>query len=318
MPVKTINPTPEEYDNQKKELSEKKASLGNDLLASLQLPTEENNEPKVKKQEKKDEPKEEEPKEEEEVKEAESEETEESETEDEEEELIPKSTMLKRLEREKLARVKLEAELDELKESKASSNDPRKAKLEAMSEKDLRALRRQAMREFKATDDPEKEEQLLDLQDEIDDVVRKAPERFQKAQLSEYNKAAKRAIQDNEDIDFQKDGAEIQKIAIGIYQKEKDLQKLKRGQAIALELAIDHWTEISKYSKGKDKEASLKQQVTKLKRKTSLGSGSAQGDVQKANLRKKYEKAKNSHDYDDKQAIFDHLVGDNVDKLLEN
>ena len=307
-------------------VDQEKNQLGDHLLASLDLPSEEEltedteggdieRKPKGTEDAEEEETQEEES--EEKGEETEPEETEESEKQTEEdEELIPKSTFLKRIEREKMARAKAEAELEEMKETKSAAKDPRRSKLEALSEKELRALKRQTRKEFKTTEDTDREEQLLDLEDEIDEIIRTAPERFQKAQMTEYNKAAKQAMS-IEDIDFEKHGQQIQKIAIGIYQKEKDLQKIKRGQAIALELAVDHFKEISKYSKGKSKETSLKQQVTKLKRKTSLDSGSVQGDANKPSRRKLYAKAKASPYYDDKQAVIDDLLGEEVSGLLK-
>lgn len=322
MPVKEVTQTPEERQQEQQELKEKRDSLENKLFSSLDLSEEEEHDEVQGGRLNKDKPKEE-SKEESEEQEEESEESSEEqedteeESDEEDEELIPKSKFLKRIEREKLAKAKLEAELEELKANKKSNVSDRRSKLESMNEKELKALKRDVRKkQLDAKDDSDTLDQLLDLEDEIDDVIRTGPSRFQQSQVKEFNKSAQKIIDDNPDIDFNKYANDIKEAAIKIYQKEKDLQKIKRGQAIALELAFEHFKEVSKYKKVKSKEVN-KQQQTKLKRKTSLDSGSVKGDASNSSRRKLYEKAKNSHDYDDKLAFFDEIITPDVDKLLK-
>lgn len=327
MAVKNVQPTPDEQRQEQTEVQDRmehaKSLIGEGLIPSLDVPEDEHPSPgdeggKVtpkqyrSKGDRDEEPEPEEPEEEPE----ETEEAQEKKEEEEDEELIPKSKFLKRLEREQALRRAKEAELEELKSQKAKPADPRRAKLEDMSTKELKILKRQTLQEWKLEDEVMRQSQLLDLMDEIDDVIQTAPNRFQDSQASEFNKTVNRVLSDsrNQDIDFQKHGGDIKQIASNIYVNHPELHTLKKGQSIALELAVDHFREVSEKYEGKTKEANLKRQVTNLKRKTSLDSGVVKGNMGKVNLNKLRAKAK-AGDYDDKLKYVEQFI--DVDKYTD-
>lgn len=310
MAVKNVEQSNEERQQEERNVKSKAAAVTDDFLSSLGLSDEEekketeDTDEGVKVERKKlPEP------------EAEETEDEESEDEDEEEDLVPKSKVEKRIKSEIEKRKVLEARLRELEEKASKPTDSRTEKLERMTTDELKILKRQTRQEFKRTDDPAREQELLDLEDEIDSVIVNGPKRFEEKQQRAYQKAAAKIKADNDDFDFTDEAvAEIQKIAAGIYTKYPSLKNLAEGQATALELAFDHYKTTSKISQVKSKEGSLKREVTKLKRKTSLDTGSAKGPTNFKDLKKLGEKARASKSLYDKEAYFKEIV--DVDQYL--
>lgn len=247
-------------------------------------------------------------------------EEEDSEVEDEEtedEEVIPKSKFQKRLDAEVARRKVLEAKLAEM--ESAPKADSRTAKLEAMSEAELRAMKVQARDKWfdaKQDGNPELARQYQELEDEIDGIIKTSPQKFEKAQTKAYNDAVEDVMSDprNEEIDFEKSGQEIKAIAVDIYQRYKELQTLKTGQATALRMAVDHFRETQRFEKGKSREKELKQKNNKLKRKTSLDSSVIKGSMKKTNLRSKYDAAKKSGSFYDKLEYATEIL--DVDRYL--
>jgi len=242
------------------------------------------------------------------------------EVEDEDEEVVSKSKYEKLKERMEKRIDRLTAQTKKLEESKTSQGT-RREKLENMSEKELKALKRDAFREAKKTDDPDKEDQYLDLYDEIDEVIREAPKRFESKQIAAYEEAVEEIMLDpkNEDIDFNKEAKAIKEIAANIYNKKPDLRKLVSGQAMAIEFAVEHYRELRKVSKVKSKEATLKRKNTDLKRKTSLDSSKTTGTPKNSSkVKKLFKKAKNSWRHEDKEAFFGEFIGDDaIDDYLK-
>lgn len=315
MPVTEKSQTQADQEQEIKNTQEKENKLTNSLLNSLDLPADEpEKKPDLKEGGKVDtrRPKieiKEEPEAEEEESEEEKEET------DEEEEVVPKSKFEKRLNSEVSKRKILEAKLEELEiKAKQNSTGSQRDRLENMSETELKQLRADARAEYKRTEDPAREKQLDDLLEEIDEVRHTAPQRFEKKQVKAYNSKVGEIISDNPEIDFDKSGSDIKAIAVKIYQKYPDLQKLERGQATALEMAFEHWQQTQKVSNGKSKEKEQKQQLTKLKQKTSLDSGSIKGQSNSASKQKAFEAAKKGGLTEKTKYVMDHLL--DVDKLL--
>ncbi len=240
------------------------------------------------------------------------EEKEDSEKKEEDEEVIPRSKYEKLRERTEKRIASLTAKVKEAESLKATPTS-RKDKLEAMSNKELKQLKRDAFKEAKKTDDPQKEDEYLDLMDEVEEVLRTAPTRFQNKQVKAYEETVEEIILDpqNDDIDFKKESESIKKIASSIYSKHSDLHKIETGQAMALQFAIEHYREIRQLSRGKAKEANLKRKNTDLKRKTSLDSNkSTNAPKNNTKLKKLFKKGKESWRREDKEAFFNEYIGD--------
>lgn len=344
MPVKENNQSPEEQRREARDISQREDELAESLLSSLDLTTqnetdkqkdaqggkvdsrvksdksdkseeEDSEEEEVKDTKKKDEK----DSEDEDSEEDKSEEDKSDEEEEEEEEVIPKSKFQKRLDSEVAKRKVLEAEVAELK-AKQQEIKPtdRRSRLESMSEAELKQLKAEAKAEWKRTDDTTRERDLDELLDEIDDVVRSAPNRFLDKQAKAYTSEANKIMSEYDDIDFSTESDKIKEIAINIYKKYPDLHKLERGQATALRMAVEHYSEIRKNisdsSKVKSKETELKRKLTEVKRKTSLDSGSIKGAPDKASRSRDYDRAKKGG-FDEKTEFFTkHVI--NVDKYL--
>lgn len=291
--------------------------LVGDLLSSLDLP--ETKEPEEKEEQPKaDKP---EPKESEE-KEAtdQSEESEESEDgEESDDEVVPKSKHEKALKhmQKRLDSLTAKVKQYESKPAAEPTSDPDKAKLEKMSDTELKALKHKVrVAQARETDDA-KLDQLVELEMKIDEVASNAPSRFEAAQLSAYNAKAEEIALDPEIEDINKAAPEIKAIAVKIYQQYPKLHKAEDGQAMALELAANHYKEIHKLSAGKEKVDELKRQNTTLKRKTGLDSPSHKGNTASTQSNKKLEaKAYGSHSTYDKEAFIASDPRFNIDSLI--
>ena len=321
MPVTIKEQTESEKSQEQTDLKSKMDKVGDDLVGSLDLSEYEQPDKKQEdlSQEGAEVPGKKLPKEarEEEAEGAE-EEGEEGTEQEGEEEVIPKSKFEKRLRAAKRREQILEARIQELEGNKGAQTDSRRQKLEALDQKQLKALKRDAMLEYRTADDDERAKQLLDLADEIDEIIQTGPQRFQTQQVEAYNKAAQDVMDDpeNEGIDFENEQVvkDIKSIAVGIMERHKELKNMVTGQATALKLAVDHYRETNKTGKVKSRETDLKRQVTTLKRKTALDTNAVKGKVRASGLKQKLDLARDSGSFDKKvDAITDLL---DVDKYL--
>lgn len=258
--------------------------------------------------------KEEEEEVEEEVEETEaSEESEESEekTEDEEdEELIPKSKVNSRFAELTKEKRQLEARLRKLEaehEAKAPKSDDQTAKLEAMSDDQLKTLKRQVKLEQMTavqSQDRTKLNELMELEDKIDAVVQDAPKRFSQAQIRNFNSAVNDTIGDPDIKNWKEASPQIFQKAQEIFSKSNSLKSSVDGQAEAWNLAVEYYKEVSKLSEGKSKNVETERKFNSLKKKVSVDSGVQQkGAEQVETDRKTYQKAKHGTE-DDKLNFF--------------
>ncbi len=308
----TIKNTKEEIQVEEKTMREKQDSVAEGLFNKLDLSLDD---------EKKEEEVEEEKEVKEEVKEEDENETQEEKEEEEveEEEMIPLSKFKKRLSSEKAKREIAEARLKEVESKPAQTGN--KDKLEAMSKSELKALKVNAKSELRelirSGEDVGREQQIDDLIDEINDVMNSSESTFAKKQVSSYDEAVKdvMASDDNEGIDFEKSSKEIKDIAFDIYNRYPELQKMVSGQATALKMAVDHFREVSSKVKDKSKNIKQKQEINKLKRKTSVDSGSKTG-ISKADFSKRRKEARESGNTMTREAFVTDMLDSHVDKYL--
>ena len=301
-----------------KDVNQRRDDLADHLLSSLDLsqPGEEKKEEKKEdKKEVKKEPEEEEESEDTEDNEDELEE-EEQEEDEEDEELVPRSKIEKRIKSEIDKRKVLEAKIAELEERTSKKTDSRRDKLEAMSNSELKQLKKEARSEWRRTDDDGRANELDELLEEIDEIVQTKPKMFEDKQMKALDSKALeiQAKDEYSHIDFEKHSQDILKTAQDIYKKYPDLKNLERGQATALEMAVDHYSVILKGSKGKSKETELKREVNKMKRKTSLDSSSVKGSNDQSGRKKAYDKAKQGGLTEKVEYFTEHVL--NIDKYL--
>lgn len=254
---------------------------GGDVFKSLNIPTEE--EEVVEEQQ--------ESTEEEEVvdeEDAEEEATEDEAVEEEEsaeddagdEDMVPKSKVQPRIDRLKSQIKALEAKIESQainrRTEEAEKVDETTAKLRKMGPEELKTLKREVrVAQIEAKDDKKKLNELLDLEDKIDETVRTAPVRFNNAQINAYNKKADEIASDPAIKNIEVAAPKIVAMAKEIYARYPKLHNDVEGQAIALELAVDKYKELSKYSLTRGSVQNLKSQVNKLKQKTSLDNRSS-------------------------------------------
>lgn len=205
---------------------------------------------------------------------------EEVEEETQEEELIPKSKIQPRFDKLN-ARIKaLESQVEnqQVKQSEEKPSDETTEKLRKMSNDELRVLKRQvevAKLEAHSSKNQKQLDDLLDLQEKIEDTVRSAPQRFLNAQNAAYSKMADKLAQGIEHKELEKATPEIIKKTNEILQKHPHLYNDVNGKALALEIAVEQYKELSKFSLTKKSVSNLKSQVNTLKRKTSLDNGAS-------------------------------------------
>jgi len=196
---------------------------------------------------------------------------------DQDEELIPKSKIQKRIDK-----FKSEAEYwknkynTDVSQAKETPKDDTSKKLEAMSETELRNLKREVrLAQIKSKDDTSMT-QLLDLEDKIDETLRTAPQKFSEKQVNYYNQVAQE-IASNDDFKDE-DAPEILKIAKDIYSSEPDLQKSVSGQGVALRLAAKHFKEKVRLSQRAKETPKLKGQINSFKKVTALDTKGVKGN----------------------------------------
>lgn len=305
MPVK-INEQSEEQKGQEEAVVKSKQDVVSDkILSSLDLPEDEKPSEEGRQVQSK------EPLDEEE----------DDDEEDDEEEVIPKSKFEKRLSSEVAKRKILEAELAEIKEQKSAVPNDRRSQLEAMSEAEQKQMKLEARSKWfdaKSDGDDALARQYMDLETELDEIIKTTPNKFVSEQVKAYDKAAKEVMldPDNEGIDFndEKEAGAIKSIATEIYKKYPELQNLKTGQATALKMAVDHYRETKDISKGKSKVSELKQKNNKLKRKTSLDSSKLRGQLSRGDAKKLVAQAKSSGSIYEKTAALETFL--DIDSYL--
>lgn len=322
MAVNQINRTASELEAEEKTTRSKIDKLGADLVSELDdMPVRKEDGKQVnlkvhprdvdiEEEDEEDEPEDEEQEEEQ----PETKEEEKTEKKEEDPQKVKYEKSIQKLERRIQQEVAKRKEI----EAKLETNDfktTRRSKLENMSEKELQQLKLETRREWKKAEDATRETQLEDLEQEIDKVLRDAPNRFVNAQAKAYSDKVQEIIDDdaNESIDFDKDGAKIKQIAEQIYSTKRELQKLVGGQALALELAVEHYKVVMQNNKAKDNEGDLKRKVNTLKKKTLLEGPTTKGKVSNSSLRKQYQRAKNGM-MDDKFSYLENFI--DVDSYL--
>ncbi len=282
-----INPTEITTEESQKQLDSQE-SLHNDVLnkikggdvfKSLDLPADEQPVKEDMQVEQKDQTQEEEQTEEEPTEQTQ---------EDEGEEVVPKSKIQPRFD-QMTARIRqLEQKLAD-KEVAPPVNDTQK-QLDAMSENELEDTLAQVRvaKEKNRTDDAKLLE-LVRLERQIEKTIVSAPQKFVQNQVKQFNETAQRLSSDGEinDANSQK----VLEIAKGIYQKYPKMQTAVDGQAMALELAVEHYKALGKVNSGNTNTQNLKAQVNTLKRKTLLDTKTLKSGGDKVNLDKLRESA---------------------------
>lgn len=254
---------------------------------------------------------------EEEEDEEEEEESEESEEEVEEEEDVIARSKFEKYQAKMEKRInKLTAEKHELEEAKPK--DSTRIKLEKKTEAELEQIDEEiddAIFEARTSGDNAKVRELKDLRKDVRDVVKTAPQRFAKAQQDAYNEKVSDItdLADDDGIDLNKEAGAIKSIAANIYQRNKAMRGLKEGQAMALELAYEHYKVQRQLGQGQSKEGDLKRKVTKLKKKVSLDSSKSTATKRGSSLKSKFKKAKGG-DYDAKADFLGEII--NIDSYL--
>lgn len=245
-------------------------------------------------------------------------EEEESPVEESDEDLIPKSKVQKRIDELVKQNKKIEAELRAVREATAtpkSHKDEDMEKMEAMNESELKTLRREIkMAQLNILDtnlDPAQRKselaKLMELDEKAEKAIATAPQRFQSTQVAKFNEAVA-------DTDIDDKAKELVfGYAKTIFSSSPELQSSITGQARAWQMAVQHYTEISKLSKGKMQNEELKRQNTTLKKKISVET-SSQKSPQKPNDEARTFKKAQHGSFDDKVAFFRKKM--NVDAMF--
>ena len=140
--------------------------------------------------------------------------------------------------------------------------------------------------------------------------------KFEEKQVAEYSKSLNKILADDRfsDIDFEKDSGQIKQIAVELFNKYPEFKKMDRGQAMALEMAVEHYSALSKNKSGKKEDVKLKREVKKLKRKTSLDTSSHDGKISKSDFNKKRDELKQNRNISQREDFIMEQM--NVDKYL--
>lgn len=203
------------------------------------------------------------------------------------EEVVPKSKIQPRIDQLTAQIKRLEQKLSE-KESAAPVDDIQR-QLDAMSEDSLEdSLTQVRVAKEKARDDDAKLLELVKLERRIEKTIATAPQKFIQNQEKEANSTINRLASEGE---LNNDNyPKILEIAKTIYQKYPKMQKAIDGQAMAIELAVEHYKQISKTSSVtstvKAETQNLKGQINNLKKKTALDTKSVKSGGQNVNLDK--------------------------------
>lgn len=190
--------------------------------------------------------------------------------EEEDEDLIPKSKVQKRIDELTSKLRRLEAELEKSKVEKPQTpKDSDEALLERMSESELKALAKQVrVEQIKNHANEAKLAELVELEDKIHNTLRTAPDRFNSAQVQNFNRAVQETAETLEGFDKVKN--EIFNYAKSIYESSPEFHSSVHGQERAWKFAVDHFKAINKVSEGKSIKSELERQVNTLKKKISV------------------------------------------------
>jgi hypothetical protein len=237
--------------------------------------------------------------------------------EDKDEELIPKSKVHKRIASLVAQNKALEERLKKIEAGQETPKDPDTQKLEAMSEDQLRQTRKAVEIAIVKEKDEARLEKLLELRDKVETTLTSAPQRFEKSQIAEYDKVADAIAQANEIPINEKTASDLKTIAKEIYQGQPELQRMVKGQAVALNLAYQHYKALLSKSAGKEKVEELKRTNNTLKRKTSLDSAGIKAKASKDALVKSLqEKAFRGGTSKDKVNLIKNDPRFNIDSLI--
>lgn len=223
----------------------------------------------------------------------------EEDSDDEDEELIPKSKFQRRLDEMTREKRVLEARLRKLEEAGGNQKpvDEDIVKLEKMSEAELVALKKQVrVSQIKSRDDDATLNQLLELEEKIDGVMRTSPQRFNQNQVNQFNEAV--AMSSQEIKDFPKVQKDIFGLAKRIYDTAPELHSSVNGQARAWNLAVEHYKLLQETQMGKTKITELSREKNTLKRKVSGNNISRKVNTNDDSDAKLFKKAKNGETRD--------------------
>lgn len=228
-----------------------------------------------------------------------------SETETEEEDLIPKSKVQERID-SLTAKIKsLQAENAKLSQKTPQTQDE---KLEKLSIQDLKTLKRQTKLAQRSEQDDSKYVQLVDLEEKVDEMISNYPQRFQQRQLANLQSVLPELAK--VDPEVTKGRGELWNTAASIYQRSQSLQASEMGQVEAMMLAAEHIALRKSTDSGSKKVADLNQQVTTLKKKTSLEGRTRVATDNSNHIAKLREKARTGDIWDKENFFREALVPD--------
>lgn len=205
------------------------------------------------------------------------------ESQEDEEEVVPKSKIQPRID-QLTARLKAqEAEIAQLRQKSSEPVDDIQRQLDSMNEDTLEdTLTQVRVAKEKARDDDAKLLELVKLERRIEKQIAVAPQKFVQSQVSEANKTIDRLV--SEGSVTNENYSEILKIAKDIYQRYPKMQKALDGQAMAVELAVEHSKALGKVNSVAANTQNLKGQINNLKKKTALDTKAVKSGGEKVNL----------------------------------
>lgn len=280
MPI--VQPTEVTSEGSKQQLDNQEALQANvldkikggNVFKSLDLP----DDPSVEKQ---DPPDEIQTQEEEQTQE---EQTQEESQEETNEEVIPKSKVQARFDQLTAQNRRLEQKLADLEKSSAPTDDIQR-QLDAMTEDNLEdTLIQTRVAKEQSRTDPAKLAELVKLERRIEKTIATAPVKFATNQVNEANRTVERLVSEGEVTN--ENYPKVLEIAKNIYQKYPKMQKQVDGQAMAIELAVEHYKSIGKATTTTATTQNLKGQINNLKKKTALDTKNVKGGGDKVNLDK--------------------------------
>lgn len=306
--------------------SEREAQFADGLVKAIDLPSniadvideELRSTPQEKRQKAEEEKVEQEEQAEEDQEEVKEETSEESEEESSEEDLVPRSKVQKRIDELTRDKAILESRLRRLEEKSVSQETPSDsdmARLEKMSDEELRHVKKQInIAKVKSMNDEAQLSQLVDLEEKVETALRSAPNRFQSTQVGQFNKT----WEEVSGIEGKQFTPEFQKKLFAeanhIYARSNALKRDVSGQAEALWAAYDKLSAVRNFTEGKSKATDLERQVNTLKKKISVDSSSKKSSSQDSDSTQKlFYKAKNG-DSRAKTEYFKKII--NIDNLV--
>lgn len=201
----------------------------------------------------------------------------------EDEEVIPKSKVQARFDHLTATIKRLEQRVAE-KETAAPVDDIQR-QLDAMDENTLEdSLTQVRLAKEKSREDDTKLLELVKLERRIEKTIATAPQKFVQNQVKEANETVKRLVGEGEVTN--ENYPKVLEIAKAIYDKYPKMQKTIDGQSMAIELAVEHYKQISKSSSVKVDTQNLKGQINTLKKKTALDTKAVKSGGQNVNLDK--------------------------------